>query len=303
MFGRPHNLRGTDEALERARRTQARTHISHIIYVGRSTWSTMGEQVKMIDDANSSGLDISFDIYPFDFGASTINVALPNWYQGLSDAEKRKSWTQLKLWGIITATVKLLGFNFDDIQITWAGENHKDYIGKRVSEIAEASGLSWLKGYLKVIDDSDAAAEVIMYTYMNDHIIDVLSRHPKVTYMTDAWINGRGMENPASFHAFPKFLRLAREGKAESLGPMLRKMTGDAAARFGLKNRGCIKPGYYADLCLFDKNTISEDWVYGTNGENPPIGLPHVMINGEWAVKDGVYLEKSLGKALGWDKD
>jgi N-acyl-D-amino-acid deacylase len=103
------------------------------------------------------------------------------------------------------------------------------------------------------------------------------------------------MENPASFHAFPKFLRLAREGKAEKLGPMIAKMTGGAAARFGLKNRGRIEKGCYADICLFDKNTISE-----TERENAPIGLPHVLINGQFAVRDGVYQEKAKGqKTLG----
>jgi N-acyl-D-amino-acid deacylase len=74
---------------------------------------------------------------------------------------------------------------------------------------------------------------------------------------------------------------------------MIRRMTGQAAERFGLKNRGRIAPGCYADLVLFDRHTVAE-----SGGEGPPAGLPHVIINGEFAVRDGVYQEKSLGRAL-----
>jgi N-acyl-D-aspartate/D-glutamate deacylase len=101
------------------------------------------------------------------------------------------------------------------------------------------------------------------------------------------------MQNPAAYGAFPKFLRLSREGKAETLGLMIRKMTGLAAERFGLENRGRVAPGCYADLVLFNRHTVAEG-----GGERPPLGLPHVIINGEFAVRDGVYLEKSLGRAL-----
>ena len=144
-----------------------------------------------------------------------------------------------------------------------------------------------------MIDETGPETTVIMYRYMNDRIIDILSRHPRVSYMTDAWITDEGMQNPAAFGTFPKFLRLSREGKAETLGRMIRKMTGLAAERFGLKNRGRIAPGYYADLVLFDRNTVAE-----SGGGTPPAGLSQVIINGEFAVRDGVYREKSLGRAL-----
>ena len=294
LFGRAHNLRALDEVIGIAEKSGAKTHVSHVIFVGRSTWNTLDETVRLIDGANKQGMDISFDIYPYDFGASTIAVALPSWYQGMPSSDKKKFFTRLRLWAEISLTKKLLGFSFKDIQITFAGPDHPEYIGKRVSEIAHNSGSGDLDAYLRIIDETNAAATVIMYSYMNDLIINNLSRHPRVSYMTDAWITREGMENPASFGSFPKFLRLSREGKAETLGAMIRKMTGQAAASFGLKNRGIVAPGHYADLVLFDKALIAEN-----NGEGPPAGLPHVIINGEFAVKNGIYQEKSLGRGVG----
>jgi N-acyl-D-amino-acid deacylase len=293
LFGRAHNLRALDEVLEIAEKSGAKTHISHVIFVGRNTWNTLDETVALIDGANRRGLDLSFDIYPFDFGASTITVALPAWYRGLSPEERRRLLVRLRLRAEIFATRKLLGFGFDDVRISWAGSAHPEYTGKRISEIAREKGRSAFDAYIGVIDETGPDTTVIMYRYMNGGIIDRLSRHPKTAYMTDAWITDEGMQNPAAFGTFPKFLRLSREGKAETLGRMIRKMTGQAAGRFGLKNRGRIAPGYYADLVLFDRHTVAE-----SDGEAPPTGLPHVIINGEFAVRDGVYLEKSPGRAL-----
>lgn len=293
LFGRPHNLRAMDEMLSIARETGAKTHISHIIFVGRSTWSTVDETVAMIDRANSGGLDVSFDIYPWDFGASIITVVLPAWYRALPPGKKKSALTRLVLEIEMFATRKLLGFDFDDIQVAYPGPEHPEYTGKRISEIARESGIDNLSAYLKVNEDSGEKAEVIMYSYMNEHIIDLLSRHPRVSYMTDAWLTDRGMQNPASYGTFPKFLRLAREGKAESLGPMIRKMTGQAAERFGLKRRGKVAHGYFADLVVFDKDAVTEK-----PGDAKPEGIVHVLVNGGFALKDGEYTGAALGAGL-----
>lgn len=295
LLGRAHNLRAMDEMIEIAEKSGAKTHISHIIFVGQSSWRTMDEALRMIDDANARGLDITFDIYPFDFGASTINVVMPSWYQGMTKTQKKKA--KARLYVEIIASLKLLGVSFNDIEITYAGEDHPEYIGKRVKQIAKELGMGDIAAYLKIIEDAEGGPDptIHMYKYMNDHIIDTLSRHEAVMYMTDAWIIERGAQNFAAYGAFPKFLRLSREGRAESLGKMLRKMTGAPAARFGLRDRGVIRPGAYADIVLFDKGAVRE-----TDCETPPVGIPHVLINGEFQVKDGEYQEKALGRGLAY---
>lgn len=291
LFGRAHNLRALDEALDIARDAGAKVHLSHIIFVGKRSWGTLDETVELIDRANDSGIDTSFDIYPCDFGASTINVILPSWYQGLSPADKKKAWTRLKLNAEIFGAKKLLGVDFHDLEITYAGEEYPQYIGKRVDEIAGELGMGSLQAYLHIIDQTNAKASIFMYQYMNEHTIDLLSRHERVSYMTDAWIKPEGAQNLAAYGAFPRFLRLSREGKAEELGRMICKMTDSPARRFGLKGRGRIQEGYFADLVVFDKAAIAE-----TKVGDKPVGLPHVLINGQFAVRDGEYMNAQAGK-------
>lgn len=294
LLGRPHNLRAMDEVLDIAKKTGVRSHISHMIYVGRKTWKTLDKTIDLVDNANNKlGLDISFDIYPFDCGVSTINVILPVWYQSLSMADRKKRSVRMRLAAEILATKQLLGFGYEDIQITWAGPDHQEYIGRRVSDISADAGEKPLDTYLRLIDEGGHDATVMMFTYMNEHIINKLSRHPAAHYMTDAWIVEDGVQNPAAFHTFPRLLRLSREGKAEKLGRMIRKMTGRAAERFGLADRGKVKPGYYADLVVFDRQKVSEG-----EGEAAPIGLPHVIINGEFAVQNGEFKNKNLGRGI-----
>ena len=293
LFGRPHNLRAIDEAIAIARDTGAKTHLSHIIFVGKRSWKTLDETISLIDGANQEGLDVTFDLYSYDYGASCINVILPSWYQGLPPAQKKKPFTKLKLYAEIFGAKKLLGLSFHDLEITYAGENHLEYIGRRVDELAKEKGKSGLAAYLDVIDETDASASIHMYQYLNPHIIDVLSRHPKVMFMTDAWIKDVGAQNMAVYGSFPRFFRLSREGQAAPLGEMITKMTSIPAARFGIQNRGRIQPGYFADLVLFDKATVAEP-----NTEGPPKGIKQVFVNGVSVVENGDYQPTLAGRAL-----
>ncbi|MBQ9942328.1 MAG: amidohydrolase family protein [Christensenellaceae bacterium] len=292
LFGRAHNLRALDEAIEIAAKSGAKCHLSHIIFVGKSSWKTLDETLHIINRANAAGMDVSFDIYSSDFGASCINVILPGWYQGMSAEQKKKLLTRIRLNAMIFGAKKLLGVGFDDLEITYAGPDHSEYIGKRVSQIAKEKGKGGLATYLEIIDQTNAEASIHMYKYMNEHIIDTLSRHDRVMMMTDAWIKDEGTQNAAAYGSFPKFLRLSREGKAENLGRLICKMTSAAAERFALKERGVLKAGNYADLVVFDKDTVKE------NGCAAPDGICHVMVSGSFAVQDGKRTAASSGKAI-----
>lgn len=292
LFGRPHNLRAIDEAIDIARQSGAKCHLSHIIFVGKRSWRTLDETVSLIDAANQEGLDVSFDIYSSEFGASCINVILPSWYQGMPADEKNSLWTRIRLNAMIFGAKKLLGLSYHDLEITYAGPKHPEYIGKRVDEIAHEKKMRGLNAYLSIIDETDAAASIHMYQYMNPHIIDTLSRHPRVSFMTDAWIQDVGAQNAAAFGSFPKFLRLSREGKAAPLSEMIPKMTYQTAQRFKLRDRGAILPGYYADLTLFDPDTVCE------KGCDFPVGIPYVLVNGRFAVRESAFVSGHFGKGL-----
>lgn len=286
--GRPHGLRALDEVLEIARKTGVKTQLSHLIFVGEKTWPYADESLKMLEDAVKEGIDIKFDTYAMDFGASIITIALPTWYLSMSDKDKKKASTRFKLSLIIGMTKKSLGFNFNDIMISNTKGMLPEVEGKRISEIAKELNMSELDAYLYLIDKTDAKADVLMFKYSNDEIIEKLRTHPLSLYMTDAWITDQGVQNFAVYYNFPKFILLAKRGNTP-IEQAINKMTGATAVQYNLKDRGFIKEGYKADISIFNLDNLS----YREQKEESPEGIEYVMINGRIVLNKGVFDEKS----------
>ncbi len=286
--GRAHNLRALDEMLELARRTGVRLQYSHLIFVGQATWKTVEESLALIDKARSEGIDIAYDLYSMTFGVSVITVILPSWYLSLPKEKRRGAGVRARLAMEIGVTKKLLGFGFEDMQIAWLGEGGEQLCGKRITEIAREWKVSELEAYLRLVDMSDGKGRVNIYRYYSDEIISTLLRHGPSLLMTDAWMEAYGVQNTAAYASFPKFLAMARENARDAkiglpLEQTVRKMTGATADRFQIPKRGYIRPGYAADVTVFDPGTV------GAKGDRPerPEGIKHVFVNGRHIVEDG----------------
>ena len=109
--------------------------------------------------------------------------------------------------------------------------------------------------------------------------------------MTDAWVEDHGIQNPAIYDCFPKFSLC---GTGDSMPNTIRKMTGAVAERFSIKERGYIKPGYYADLTVFDEQKLRE----GQPDQEKSFGIEKVYINGI-NVLDGDTLDSEAIKHSG----
>ncbi len=288
--GRPHNLRALDEMITLARRTGVRLQYSHLIFVGTSSWKTVKESLELIDRVRADGYDFAYDLYPMTFGVSVITVVLPSWYLSMPPAKRSRPWARLRLAAEISLTKKILGFDFGDILIAWIGEGYEDLCGKRVSEIASEWKMPEIDTYIKLVELSMARGRVNMYKYYNDDIITRLIRHQPSLFMTDAWIEEKGVQNASAFGAYPKFLALSREGCGLSLEETVYKMTGAAADRFSLKGRGYLKKGYAADITVFNAATVAN------NGDEPvrPKGIEYLYINGRKIVSGGLADESAM---------
>jgi N-acyl-D-amino-acid deacylase len=288
--GRAHNLRAMDEVLGIAKKTQVKTQYSHLIFVGKQSWGTVDESLKMLETAKSEGLDIGFDLYPMEFGASVITVVLPTWYLAMDPKKRRTPLIRTRLWLEIQLAVSMLGFGFGDILISNTYGKMPELEGKRITEIAKEWKKSAFETYLEIVDKTNAKANVLMYKYQNKEIIEKLRTHPLSLYMTDAWVEEDSrIQNFACYHSFPKFLTLARDNKT-SLEDAVYKMTGGTAKRFGVKNRGTIEVGNFADLVVVDLANLSFE--EGTN--QAPKGIDLVMNNGRVVVRKGVLDEQAV---------
>ena len=297
LLGRPHLLRALDELVEIARGTNMKLHYSHAIFVGRRSFRCKDELMKILHDLKAQGVDMGFDIYSELLGVSVITVVLPAWYQALTPAQKRHWFNKLKLRILIDATIVLLGFGWDDIQIAYIGPGYEQYEGKSVAQIAKEMGKSCLDAYLDLCEMSDFKGRVNMGPYSTPEIVSELSKDESCLYMTDAWVEDHGVQNPAIYDCFPKFLKFSLCGTGDTMPNTIRKMTGAVADRFSIKHRGYIKSGYFADLTVFDETRLR----YGKPDQETAFGIEKVYINGI-SVLDGTNLDteaiKHSGRAL-----
>lgn len=276
LLGKPHLLRALDELEEITRGLNVKLQYSHAIFVGKSSFKCKDELVANIERMRKNGVDAMFDIYAELLGVSVITAVMPTWYQALSPAGKRKFFNKFRFRILAYATILLLGFGFSDIQIAYIGPGYEEYEGKTVHQIAKEKRMNDLDAYLMLCEQSDFAGRVNMGPYSTPKIVSELSRHDSVLYMTDAWVEENGVQNPAIYDCFPKFLHLSLNGTGDTMPRTLRKMTGAVADRFGIAGRGYVKPGYFADLTVFDEETLKAT----QPDQSRAFGIERVYVNG-----------------------
>jgi N-acyl-D-amino-acid deacylase len=294
LFGRSHLLRALDELVEIARGTNLKLQYSHAIFVGRKTLADKDEFLRILHGLRRDGVDAGFDIYAELMGVSVITVILPVWYQAMSVVERKKPLNRLKLASLIAASSKLLGFGFNDIQVAYLGEGGRQYEGRTVHQIARELGKSDLDAYLFLCELSSFQGRINLSPYSTPEIISQLSKDERCLYMTDAWVEEFGVQNPAIYDCFPKFLKLSLAGTGDSMPQTLRKMTGATAERFGIPQRGYLKAGYFADITVFNEDKLRASQA----DQGKSFGIEKVFINGR-LVLDGETLNSEALKTSG----
>jgi len=290
LFGRAHILRALDELVEMSKGTHLKLEYSHAIFVGRSTFKCKDEFHRILDDLRKEGVDAGFDIYNELMGVSVMTVFLPTWFQVLSAEERRKPLTKFRFTILANLSMKMLGFGWKDIVIAYLGPGLEKYEGKTVYQVAKENGQSCVDAYLDLCEMSNFNGRANMGPYSTPEIIEWQSKRDNVLYMTDAWVEDYGVQNPAIYDCFPKFIRCSLLGKGDTMPRTIRKMTGGVADRFSIPERGYVKPGYYADLTVFDEKEMAA----ATPDQEKAFGIRRVFINGCEVLADGILDQEAL---------
>ena len=294
LLGRSHLLRAVDELADVVSGTKTKLHYSHAIFVGRRSFKDKDGFLEIVDRLRKQGIDMMFDIYNETLGVSVITVILPAWYQAMTPEERKRPLVRAKLSVLVYASSLLLGFGFKDIEIAYIGEGYEKYEGKSVHQIAKEEGMSDLAAYLMLCEKSNFQGRVNMGPYTTPEIISQFEKDPRCLYMTDAWVEDHGVQNPAIYDCFPKFLRDALLGTGDTMEKTVARMTGATAERFNLRDRGYIRPGYYADLTVFSEEELKS----AIPNQKKSFGIRKVWINGK-SVLDGEMLDQELAKTSG----
>lgn len=281
---RPHNLAAIDEILRVARGAGVRLQISHLIFVGRRTWPTVEEALETIDAARAEGLDVAFDAFPYTAGNTTAAVLfppemLPHLETALGSAEG------LAALRAMAATIfEQIGFGLDDIQIMRANAAAFDACdGLFVPEAAERSGLDPWVFYARLVVESRRTARVLIHGYSgaadDESALRRVLSHPLCTIETDAFVTAQGHQNPAAYGTFPRVLSRYVEAGLFTFEGAVHRMSGAAAERFGLRDRGVVRPGAAADLVVLDRAHVRDTATFAAPARFPA-GIEHVFVNG-----------------------
>ncbi len=207
LLGKSHLVRAFEEIMKIVEKTGVRCEYSHLIFVGEKSWKQVDKVLKILHSFQGKGYDVGFDLYSYNFGASVLTVALPAWYMSMTPEQKNSKATKTKVTLLVNITKKLLGIEFKDMKIAFISDEHREFEGKTVAEIAVELKKSELETYLDLINLSGGKGRMLFDKYYNDKIVVKLMKEPSSVFMTDAWYEEHGCQNASAYGSFPAFSR------------------------------------------------------------------------------------------------
>lgn len=290
-------LEALDESYEMSRQSGAALQVSHLQIGGARNWGRAPEVLEHLEAARESGLDVTYDSYPYTAGSTLVQAMLPTWataggpsaiLQRLSDPEQRerivaamngadRDWTRHVLCGARSAK--------------WKG-----YEGETFARMAEAEGVPMGELIARILVEDELQACFIAHLGDEGDLRQIL-KHPAQMIGSDG-LHLPGKTHPRLFGAFPRLLsRYVREQGLLTLEEAVWKMTGFPAQRMGFRDRGLLRKGWAADITVFDPATVRDLATF----EDPcryPEGISHVLVNGRLVVDDGRHTGVLAGEVL-----
>ncbi|WP_417460060.1 N-acyl-D-amino-acid deacylase family protein [Kordiimonas sp.] len=281
-------FQAVDEIITIGRETGMAVQISHIKLAMKSLWGRADELIERLDSARSEGVDISADIYPYEYWASNLSVLLPE--RNFDD----RAAIQFALSELVPPDGLIL--------VAFAAD--PSFVGKSLAQIAEERAEDPIDTYIMLLKKSekwqhenphsDQITDAVMGRSMATEDIVTLLKWDHTNLCTD----GAHIGHPRGVGSYPRVLgRYVREDGALSLEEAVRKMTSVAAKHVGITDRGVIAPGYVADLVLFDAETIIDKATYQDRSRQSE-GVVKVWVNGELTFRNDKPTGARAGKLI-----
>lgn len=300
-------LASVDEAINIGREANLPVQISHHKAVGKSMWGHSVKTLERIENARAEGIDVVADQYPYTATSTTLTVVFPAWSLAggmdalkvrLDDPTQRQKIKDGIVWNIVYDRG-----GGDPASIVVANyPPNTDYNGMNLGEITASKGFD---------PTPENAADVLMdmvyagggsgiYHCLNEEDVKRYMAHPQVMHASDGSTVefGKAQPHPRSYGTYPRILgRYVRDQGVLPLSESIRKMTQLPASVLGLTDRGEIKSGYWADLVIFNPNTIIDNATFEAPHQYPT-GISYVLVNGKVAIENGIHSQILSGKVL-----
>lgn len=301
-----HLLDAVEEAIAVAGGADVPLHISHLKAVGKRNWHLMEEALETIKNASMDGLDVSFDVYPYMSSGSVLYTFLPDWVTESGRKVMLHRLQDFKVRQAVIRDMRANEYDYSSMRISVSQLNRM--VGKQsVGELAAAQGASPEETVLDILSASGGRA-IVSVEVSSERNVEKAIQNPfsvissnGVGYSREYEKTGN-MVHPRNFGAFPRiFAQYVRGKRLLSFEEAVHKMTGKPAAKFGLSNRGFLRPNFRADIVVFDPEQIADRATMDDPYEYPT-GIHAVVVNGEIAAEDGKYLGTRSGEVMRYRK-
>jgi N-acyl-D-amino-acid deacylase len=300
-------LESLEESIDIARKTKVSLQISHLKVAYPGNWSKIDAALSKIEAAHKQGINIHADRYPYIAGSTGLSFYFPLWAkQGTAKdfvARLKDPGLDAKIRSHLQEKEKMLG-SWDKVLISSViTQENKKVEGKTVLEAAGEAGKPPYEFMRDLLIAEENRVTMITFIASEDNLERILA-HPLVVIGADGeaaapyGLLGRGKPHPRLYGTFPRVLgKYAREEKIFSLAKGIQKMTSLTAQKFGLRDRGQVKEGYFADLVVFNPDKII-DCATWKDPHQYPQGIDSVIVNGRVVIREGEHTGNLPGKIL-----
>jgi N-acyl-D-amino-acid deacylase len=270
-----------DEQLALARLSGARLQISHLQAVGAANWSLQRVAIEHIEEARANSIDVEFDCYPYVAGSSVLTQILP---QSALDGGIPALMARLNQppdrENLRAQVLRENPWRWSDVYISSTGSNrNRPLIGRNLEQIGELQGKSPVDAMLDLLVEENGDVNMLCFNQSLENLHETLT-HPCSTIISDGFYV-KGRPHPRLHGTFPLLLgEFTREKGWLTLPTAIHKITAKPADRYGLKDRGRIREGCFADIVGFRQERINSPATY-ERPEVPPVGIEFVYRNGK----------------------
>lgn len=307
-------VEAVEELIRIAREAKVPAEIYHLKAAGQSNWHKMDTVIAMVEGARREGLQITADMYTYPAGATGLDAAMPPWaldggyqalFKRLRDPRERAriadairtpttEWENLYLAAGSPERVILIEFKTERL---------KKYTGKTLAEVARLRGEDPVETIMNLVLEDETRVGTV-YFMMSEENIRKQIRLPWASFGSDASSMApeppftRSSTHPRAYGNFARLLgKYVREEKVIPLAEAIRRLTSLPATNLGLDRRGLLQEGVFADVVVFDPDTVADRATFD-NPHQLAAGMRHVFVNGAHVLRDGEHTGAKPGRAL-----
>ncbi len=269
-------LQAVEEALVVGEMSGCSVQISHHKVSGSDNWGAIERSIEMIEAARERGMDVTADQYPYTSGSTRLAAVLQN--GALTDGNGGLGRVQA-----------------EDVLVATCTER-PEYEGRSLASFVDEWDLVAEDAAQRIVDEGGDHVYAVIFM-MDEGDVRRVMAHPTTMIGTDG-IPAGSKPHPRAWGTCPRILgRYVRHEGVISLPDAIHKMSGMPAHKFQLAGRGYVREGGFADLVVFDPDTVIDQATY-EEPKTPPTGMPHVIVNGKIVVRDSFHTHAEAGRAL-----